>query len=236
MLTLVAPVGSLEAGASLDLPSRQGHHVAVRRMAMGDAVRLIDGAGAVAEGRITALGDGVTVTVAEVRVHPRPVTTTLAVGAGDRDRFAWMVEKATELGVTRIVPLETERCRSVASRVRDSHIGKFRLRATESLKQCGGAWDPEISSPLTLDRWVEGLGEGEGERWFGLHEAAPGVEPIPPDRAVTLVVGPEGGLTEAEQRQLRAHHFKPVGVGPNVLRFETAAVALAALAAALRQS
>ena len=66
---------------------------------------------------------------------------TLAVGAGDRDRFAWLVEKAVELGVTAVVPLETERTAGVATRVATTqHLAKLRRQALEAIKQCGAAW------------------------------------------------------------------------------------------------
>ena len=78
----------------------------------------------------------------------------LGVGAGDRDRFGWLVEKATELGVTEIVPLETERTRGVATGCGPEQLDKLRRRAREALKQCGGAWAPVLREPSPLEAFV----------------------------------------------------------------------------------
>jgi 16S rRNA (uracil1498-N3)-methyltransferase len=148
----------------------------------------------------------------------------LAVGAGDRDRFTWLVEKATELGATAILPLDTERTRGVATRLRPGGEVRLARRALEALKQCGGAWAPEVLPPMTLGAFLEVHGSGHGARWLGDAEGASPV-PVAGNVPALAVVGPEGGLTADERNLLLRAGFAPVRFGPHILRFETAAVA-----------
>ena len=138
MLTLLVPAGSLKAETAIPLHEDQGHHLRVRRTTPDEIVRLIDGSGMVAEGRVVRSDDGYLAHPAETqRVAPPPVLT-LAVGAGDRERFGWLVEKAVELGVTQVIPLETAMSVSVATRVRERHVERLGKKAREALKQSGG--------------------------------------------------------------------------------------------------
>ena len=220
---LVMP-GTLEPGAVLDLAAAEAHHLRVRRTAAGEQLRLLDGAGGVGEGTLVGAGGGWRVEVTAVRREEPPPPLVLAVGAGDRERFATVVEKAAELGATAVVPLETDRSRNVAGRVRPAHVGRLRQRGLEALKQCGGAWGPALSAPVPLEEF---LGAAKGTRWLadGDGGSAP---PLGPDEPVTVAVGPEGGFTPSERSALLAAGFLPVRLGPRVLRFETAAVAAAA--------
>ena len=125
-------------------------------------MQLRDGAGLVGAGRLVPVGRDWEVEVERVERVPRPAALTLAVAAGDRDRFSWAVEKAAELGVTTVIPLETERTVGVATRVRPQHLEKLRRSAVEALKQCGSAWACEVTEPVALAelavRWLEGTG------------------------------------------------------------------------------
>ena len=143
MITLLVPAGAA-AGRRAPVDEAEGHHLRVRRAAAGERVALRDGAGLVGTGRLAAEGAEWMVDVEAVERRPRPAELTLAIGAGDRDRFAWLVEKAVELGATSVVPLETDRTSGVATRVRDSHLPKLRRQALEAIKQCGAAWALEF--------------------------------------------------------------------------------------------
>ncbi len=226
---LVAP-GTLEPGAVLDLAEAEAHHLRVRRAAAGERLRLLDGAGGVGEGTLLGAGSAWRVEVTAARREAPPPPLVLAVGAGDRERFATVVEKAAELGATAVVPLETERSRNVAGRVRPAHVERLRQRGLEALKQCGGAWGPELSAPVPLGEF---LSAATGARWLadGDGGSAP---PLAAGEPVTVAVGPEGGFTPSERAALLAAGFLPVRLGPRVLRFETAAVA-AAVAVHLRR-
>lgn len=226
---LVAP-GTLAPGAVLELAEAEAHHLRVRRAAGGEPVRALDGAGQVGEGTLVADGRGWRVAVGPVHREPPPVPLLLAVGAGDRERFAMLVEKAAELGVTAVLPLETERSRNVAGRVRQEHVARLRARALEALKQCGGTWAPEIAAPRPL---ADFAAAATGTRW--LADAEGGAPPrLAPGEGVTVAVGPEGGFTVAERSALLAAGFVPVRLGASVLRFETAALAAAVAVQLLR--
>ncbi len=161
-------------------------------------------------------------TVGEVRREHAPPALVLAIGAGERDRFAWVVEKAAELGVTEIVPLETEYTRGVASRIRTAQVERFRRRTLEAIKQCGATWAPRVREPVALDRFA-------AEPRTGIRLLAAIDGRVPPagvgKEAVTIAVGPEGGFAAEERWALESAGFTPVRFGEHVLRFETAALA-----------
>ncbi|MEP6571945.1 MAG: RsmE family RNA methyltransferase [Gemmatimonadota bacterium] len=230
VITVVSAPGSLAAGAHLVLDDAESHHLSVRRAAEGEQVRVLDGAGTIGTGALRLQGKRRSILIDTVQFIDRPARTTLAVGAGDRDRFALLVEKSVELGATDIFPLETERTASVNSRVRASALDRLRDRANEALKQCGNPWAPAVHEPISLLDFVGR--ESPGLRWVGAPEGAP-----PPgklsDEAVTVVIGPEGGLNDAERDLLHQAGYLPISFGTHVLRFETAALAaLAGIAAA----
>ena len=222
MITLLAVPGSLVAGATVTLDPEEQHHLSVRRATGEVAVALLDGAGSRAEGRLLAEGPHPTVQVERVVVEPAPVRTVLAVGAGDRDRFGALAEQAAQLGATCLVPLETERTASVATRLRESHLPRIRRRAREAIKQCGAAWAPEIDHPIGLTEFL--AGPLAGARWLADQEGSP-IAPLKATEALTAVIGPEGGFTAQERAALVDAGFKPVRLGPHLLRFETAALA-----------
>jgi len=231
-MRVLLPAGVADEGARYRVSEEEGHHLRVRRAAAGELVELRDGGGLVGTGRLALVGGAWQVEVVQARREARPAPLTLAVGAGDRERFGWLVEKAVELGVARVVPLETERTAGVASKLRPTQIAKLRRLAAEALKQCGAAWAADIADPMTIEEFIRKA--PEGTRW--LAEAAG--DPVPDlldAEPVTVVVGPEGGLTAGEGDRLRAAGYRPMTLGPFTLRFETAAVAAAAIVAAARQ-
>src|SRR5688572_2721394 len=154
MITLLAAPGSLKQGSTVSLEATEAHHLRVRRGGEREVIRLVDGQGTVGFGSVDVSNHGAHVTLDRIEREPQPTPLVLAVGAGDKDRFLWLAEKATELGVTRLVPIETQRTHSVATRVRDGHIDRLRKRAVEALKQSGGAWAPEIVAPTGLERFL----------------------------------------------------------------------------------
>lgn len=222
---LVEP-GSLEPGLELVLPEAEAHHLKVRRASAGDLVRLQDGAGAVASGTLASVGREARVVVEQVQMHAPLPALRLIVGAGDRDRFEWLAEKCAEFGVTELVPLATMLSDSVATRVRESHLDRIARRAREATKQSGSPWAPRIG-PLTSPAGACAR-FNEGTRWL----ADPGGQGPRQGTGVpaVAVVGPEGGLTREEHEQFVTAGFTPVCLAPFILRFETAAMAVAALA------
>jgi 16S rRNA (uracil1498-N3)-methyltransferase len=230
MIVLLEP-GAGTVGRAGRLAPGEEHHLRVRRAAEGDRVELRDGAGLLGTGRLVRAAPGWQVEIDTARVIGPPPPLTLAVGAGDRERFEWLVEKAAELGVTCIVPVETQRTAAVATRVRPQHLEKLRRRALEAVKQCGAAWAPIVHEPEPLTAFVARA--VEGERWLADPE---GGGAGAARSSVTVLVGPEGGLTEHERAAAKAAGYRPVRLGPHMLRFETAALAAAALAVAARMN
>ena len=230
MITLLVDPRALVTGALVEVDREEAHHLKVRRARAPEPIRLIDGQGQVGEGVLQADG---AVLLGRVATVPRPVALTLAVGAGDRDRFGWLIEKSAELGVTDLVPLDTERTAGVASRVRVQHLERFHRRGVEAIKQCGSAWAPTIHGPVAVEEF---LSRGHlGALWLASSSGAvPG--PIPKAGAATILIGPEGGFTEAEHALAVAAGFSPVRLGQHILRFETAALAAAAHVQLLREA
>ena len=234
MITVLVPPGVVTPGAAAGrrerLDDAEQHHLRVRRAHEGERVALRDGAGLVGIGRIAIVGKAWEIEIENAERRARPAALTLAVGAGDRERFGWVVEKAVELGATRIVPLVTAHTGDVATRVRDSHIEKLRRQALEATKQCGAAWAVEVAEPAALAAFIERY-EVErnepGHRW--LADAAGDAPPATLDGvAVTIVIGPEGGLEDQERAALLGAGFRPLALAAHTLRFETAALAAAA--------
>lgn len=227
VITLLAPVGTLVAGQAVILEPEEARHLAVRRAAAGERIRLLDGSGRCADGVLRVDGKKHSVMVEAVVVEAEPVPLVLAVGAGDRERFLLVVEQAAQLGATGIVPLETARAGSVATKLRETHLEKARRRALESIKQCGSAWAAVVSEPATPGEFLRQA--RAGRRWLadseGTMPASLGArEPL------VVAVGPEGGFTATERAAFLDSEFEPVRLGPHLLRFETAALAALTIA------
>lgn len=221
MVVLLAP-GTIVPDGLVELDPAERHHLRVRRTAEGTEVRVQDGAGGWGEGAL----EGGSIRIVRTGRSARPAARVLAVGAGDRDRFGWLVEKAAECGVTELVPLMTDRAASVAGRVRSSHIPKLGQRAREAIKQSGALWAPVVHPPIGLQDCLARY--PDGVRWLAdPGGATPGR--VDPGTPALAVIGPEGGFTPEERALLRAAGFAPVALSRQVLRFETAAIAAALL-------
>lgn len=229
---VLVPSGmGVSQGVRIVLEESEAHHLQVRRAKEGESIELRDGFGLVGTGRLLKQGREWAVEVGTAACRPHPPELNLVVGAGDRERFDWLVEKAAELGVTAVVPLETERTAGVSSRLREAHVEKLRRRALEAIKQSGAAWAPRVDPGTGLAELLARM--GKGEHW--LADAA-GQAPVPllKGEAVTVVVGPEGGFSAAERRSLIERGYQPTSFGHHTLRFETAALAAAVAVATAR--
>jgi 16S rRNA (uracil1498-N3)-methyltransferase len=231
MHSVLAAPETLVAGATVTLDEEERHHLRVRRAALGEKVRVLDGAGGVAEGRLLRSGDGFAVALDRVVRVPKPPFFALIVGAGDKERFGWLAEKAAELGVTDLVPLKSERTRSVAAGIREAHVQALQRRARQAIKQSGAPWAPRLLAPIDVKT---AAAQGVGDfRWL----ADPNGElppQLPSDAPLIVVVGPEGGLVPPEREAFLEAGFRPVRFAPDQLRFETAALAAAAVIASQR--
>ena len=230
-LRVLLPPGSAAVGRRIPLDQNEAHHLRVRRAREEESVEVVDGAGLSGTGRLLRTGSEWLVEIESAGRKAALPELTLAVGAGDRERFTWMAEKAVELGVTRIVPLETAHSVGVGSRVRTAHLEKLARVVLEATKQCGAAWAPALEPPVNLADFVGRRLDGAGWLADSSGEAPPsGLD----DGSLTIVIGPEGGLTAEERAAILAAGYRPVILGSHTLRFETAALAAAAVASAAR--
>lgn len=221
------------AGDTATLTDGEAHHLSrVMRARIGDAVVLFDGSGAEFTAKIQRIGKStVELTVIERRVVDRelPFQLTLAVALPKGDRQRWLVEKAVELGVTRLVPLVT--ARSVA----DGRAAFERLRRAviEASKQCGRNRLMEIALPAAWNEYASGASNSETARLFAHPAGDAELAALRSTRLdevghVAVAIGPEGGWTDEEVALASANDWRFIDLGPRILRVETAAIALAA--------
>jgi 16S rRNA (uracil1498-N3)-methyltransferase len=218
------------------LAGGEAHHLLhVLRATPGMRVTLFDGSGREFEAEVAHCGRStVDLTIlAEQEVDrelPFPLTLGVAMPKGDRQR--WIVEKATELGITRLVPLITQ----YSGANEKSVCGKLSRYVVEASKQCGRNKLMQIAEPMRWERWLH-LPEEQDQspsnarrRWIAHptgHTA--NANELAAASPALLAVGPEGGLTDAEVEAARTAGWEAICLGPRILRIETAAVALVAL-------
>jgi 16S rRNA (uracil1498-N3)-methyltransferase len=221
----------LAVGRMAVLGEAEARHARVRRLAAGERVRLVDGAGTVATGLLLRIARSeATVEVDDLqRVEPLPDVHLIAPVA-DRERMLLLAEKATELGVSSWRPVLWRRSRGVSPRGEGiTFNGKVRARMIAALTQSGGAWLPAMHPEAQLA--AAAAAAPAGARWLldADGDAATLRDTDPP---ITVAVGPEGGIEPAERELLLEAGFRQVNVAPLVLRFETAAIAGLVLARA----
>jgi 16S rRNA (uracil1498-N3)-methyltransferase len=231
-------VEALTPGDELLLGGDEGRHAArVRRLTVGEAVLVADGAGTVAECTVAeVLPDALRLAVLRRRFEPAAVTRLVVVQAlpkGDRAELA--VEVLTELGADEIVPWAASRSVVQWHGARgDKALAKWRRTAREAAKQSRRARVPEVAALASTEQVADRLARGCG---LVLHEDATArIADVPLEDAgeLVVVVGPEGGLAAAELDAFRAAGAVPVRLGAQVLRTSTAgAAALAALSVRL---
>jgi len=226
----------LEAGALAELPLMAAHHAErVLRLREGDDVVLFDGMGGEYRGRLAEGGRSPRVLVLEHRAVEReaPIAIVLAQAVPAGDRMDWLVQKAVELGVAAIAPLQTER--SVV-RLSGDRAAKRRAHwqqvAVGACEQCGRNRVPAVHSVIEVRRFLAESGSDEGSRLMLDPRAAAELRHMDtPGGRISLLIGPEGGITESEAHAARARGFLSVRLGPRTLRADTAG--LAAVAAIL---
>jgi 16S rRNA (uracil1498-N3)-methyltransferase len=242
------------------LPEGAARHAQVRRVQPGDELRLFDGRGHEHAAQVLEMGRKAVM----VRVGPAcatlpemPQRLTLALGMPANERMDTLVEKATELGVHAIQPLECERSVLRLSGERAQRKREhWQAVAVAASEQCGRAWVPQVAEVHSLAGWLQALARERADA--GADSAAgatAGADTTPrtlrlvlsfsPDavspvalqaldlkngggHSVLTLSGPEGGLSPAEEAAARAAGFQPVTLGPRVLRADTAPLALLA--------
>jgi 16S rRNA (uracil1498-N3)-methyltransferase len=227
----------LQPGSELPLPEGAARHaLRVLRMKAGHQVMLFNGDGQQYPARLTTDNpraprvrvEGVESPVVESRLR---VTLLQAFARGEK--MDWIIQKATELGVARIVPVVSERSEVRLDAARgDKRRDHWRAVAIAACEQSRRNLVPEVSVPMTLAAYPAAHADGEpGDRWMLHPGAAIGVHDLAPSRgSIVLAVGPEGGFGERDVSVLHEAGFREFALGPRILRTETAGIAaLAAL-------
>ena len=223
----------------VELGEGAAHHATVKRLAVGEIIGLANGAGQLADASIVQLGKrSLRVAVVAGSQHamaPLP-DVELWAPVGDRDRMLWLAEKATELGVSSWRPVMYQRSRSVTPRGEgEAFRAKVEARMIGALEQSGGAWLPRRRVECAFEAIVHET--PTGALCVLLHTAGePIVQALTPNAdgplvatRVVIALGPEGGLNEAEVDAFASRGWRTVSLGPNILRFETAALAALAV-------
>jgi len=226
----------LARGQSLDLPPGAARHVQVLRLQPGVRITLFNGEGGEFDATIEEMGRrDVRVQVGAHDAVEREARTrvTLALGIPANERMDWLVEKATEVGAAAIQPLQTERTVLRLSGERAAkRLAHWQGIAVAACEQCGRNRVPAIHPVQDLGDWLRQLPAAHDEARL-LLALRPGAQPLPEASAqgMTVLSGPEGGLSAAEEDAALHAGFRPVTLGPRVLRAETAALAALALLA-----
>ena len=213
------------------------HLAQVLRLGPGAAFRLCDGAGREWRMRERSAGADTVVAVAEEPVEPvpeSPLELVLLQGICRGERMDLVIQKAVELGVSRIQPVETARTVvRLSGRRAERRLDHWRQVAASACEQCGRATLPELGAPVPLYAALAAAGDGLAGLFLdpGGETTLAGLER--PRRGFRLLVGPEGGLDGKERARVAKAGYAGLRLGPRVLRTETAAlVALSALQAA----
>ncbi|AYC31154.1 16S rRNA (uracil(1498)-N(3))-methyltransferase [Pseudomonas cavernae] len=208
------------------LPEAQAHYIGrVLRLAVGDTVQLFDGSGQEFRGELIEVGKKV------VRVELReqfaglaesPLRIHLGQGLSRGERMDWAIQKACELGATEITPIISERCEVRLKDERaDKRLAHWRQVAISACEQCGRSVLPLIHPPVALADWLQ---QAEAVLKLVLHPVAEPLASHARPASLAFLIGPEGGLSDAEVEQAKAAGYHAARLGPRVLRTETAPV------------
>lgn len=225
----------LQTGVELQLPAQAGEHLArVLRLTVGAPLLLFNGDGCeypailqrIGKREVWARVDGEGV----AQQRESALQLTLAQGIARGDKMDFILQKATELGVQRIVPLLTERTEVKLNAERsERRMAHWRAVISSACEQSGRTRLPELSEPMTLTSWAAALDDSSGVRLSLDPRASATPRSLATLGAATLVIGPEGGLSAKDLMVVEVAGFRGMRLGPRILRTETAG--LAAIAA-----
>lgn len=218
------------------LTGREAHHALhVLRLRRGDPLVLLDGQGQTLVCQIAATGrEDLELKVVERQAQPPlPCSILLAQAVPKGKKFEEIIEKATELGVSRIVPLFTERTVGKIDPADQARkVAKWQQVAVEAIKQCGAPWLPRVELPMAVEHFAQeqqkidlplvgSLASGSSHPRTCFDEFKRAREHLP--NSVSIAIGPEGDFTAAELAKLQAAGAQPITLGPLVLKTDTAA-------------
>lgn len=250
----------LATGFALSLPAGAARHVQVLRLQPGGVITLFNGEGGEFDATVTRMGrSDVEVEVGVHRAVERETARAVHLLAGitANERMDWLIEKATELGVASITPLVAERSvLKLKGERAEKKLAHWQGIAVAAAEQCGRNRVPTVHAAVTLAEWLKKA--APGERWVlslsagtqplaqmrsqvQIHAQTPAQDRVQdpaqnprqgaPEAPLTVLSGPEGGLSPSEESAALAAGFAPVTLGPRVLRAETAPLAVLAVLA-----
>ena len=226
----------LETGLTLELeegPSR--HLIKALRLGVDAPLILFNGAGGEYQAIISACTKKyATVLVGDYCDQNRqsPLNIELGIGISRGERFELVIQKATELGANKIVPLFTERCEVKLNQERlQKKLTQWQHIAISACEQCQRNIVLEVGEPQHLDTWLENT-KADG-KWVLHHRSEKKLTDYAQPTSAALLIGPEGGLNEREIEQAQANGFAPLTLGPRVMRTETAPIACISIMQAL---
>ncbi len=218
----------LGANIEIELPVDVGHYLTrVLRLSAGAKLLIFNGQGGEYEAQLTSIVKNhcmVEVGSYINRNTQSPLHIHLGVGLSRGERMDLIIQKATELGVTSITPLFTERCEVKLNGQRlDKRLSHWQKISISACEQSGRTLLPEINRPVIADEW---LGAISADIKLVLEPTAKhGLSTNITPQHVALFTGPEGGLTERELSLAASNEFQAISLGPRILRTETAPIA-----------
>ena len=230
-LTRVHVTVPLQVGKRIAVEGTAANHITrVLRLRSGEPLTVFNGNGTEYSATILEFHkDAVMVEVKSEQTPRResPLPLTLAQGISRGERMDWILQKATELGASRIVPMFTER--SVVrldAKQAERKVQHWRAIAIAACEQCGRNVLPEIAHPADILEFLGSGVEPQTTRLLLSPASDVSIDEVSADTVgITVLIGPEGGLTETEHEVAMRSGFTAVRMGPRVLRTETAAVA-----------
>ena len=217
----------LHSGALIALPERSSNHVGrVLRMRPKEPLILFNGRGKAWQGKIDSINKKMVTVYLDSFIEDdtqSPLILELGQTISRGERIDYAIQKATETGVTTITPLFTDRCEVKLTGERSNkRVEHWRQVAISACEQCGRNIPPTIHAPMKIDQW---LSSRNTELNIVLHHRTQQkLSGFAQPKSVSILVGPEGGLTPQEIELAEKNSFHPIAFGPRVLRTETAPV------------
>lgn len=210
------------------------HFITVLRKKTGDLIHFLDGKGGTYTGRIVSIDAAANSFQASVENHRHclpnfpPITLALALPKGKK--FIFIIQKAAELGIDKIIPLETRYSikQLPAKRDKERKLSQWRKTAREAIKQCGNPYLPKITYPATPASLILPV-EKDCIKLLCHGPAAEGISTrataLTHAREVIMIIGPEGGFAPEEIEFLSGQGCQAINLGSTILRLETAVIA-----------
>ena len=222
----------LSSESEVELADSAANHVGkVLRMKPGEPVILFNGEGSAWQGSIASVSKKTVAVKLESEIESEtesPLRIHLGQSLSRGERMDYAIQKATESGVTEITPLFSERCEvKLSSERQEKRIKHWQQVAISACEQCGRNVVPTVHPPKSVDEWTEG--QQSDLKLVLHHRTEKKLQGYEPPESVSLLIGPEGGLTADEIALAEDRDFNALALGPRVFRTETAPVVAAAL-------